>query len=274
MRKARIVGVAAVALMPWAAPCRAQGLANIRPLQSFADIPPLAQTSADVRARFGDVVGPDGKTGGGDTRAQPVLKRLSDWITALNQQAMSQAGGAQAMNPQAMMGMTAAGGQLIGKLQMSSMQLNTDQRQLTMSFGQAKQQLEQKYQDDISNIEASFRKRLDEGGCLDPGKTTIDCAAVRKEQDVATLKAGDTFLSNLAAPYADMAAKNKAIATQAQGLLDEAHKTFGANVPFMANAMMQQLTTLGIVSLSAVVITESDAVAHVHTQSIEPTEHK
>jgi hypothetical protein len=159
-------------------------------------------------------------------------------------------------------------------LQMSSMQLNTDQRQLTMSFGQARSQLDQKYQDDISSIEASFYKRLNQGHCLDPAPKTIDCAAVRKEQDAAIMKAGDTYLGNLATPYADMAAKNKAIATQAQGLLDEAHKTFGDNVPFMVRATAQQLTMLGILSLTAVVTTESEAVALVHKQSVAPTEHK
>jgi hypothetical protein len=260
------------AFSPWAAPCRAQGPADIRPIQSFANIPPLAQTSADVRARYGDVVGPDRKTSGGDTRAQPVFTRLAEWANALNQQAISQAG----MNPQAMMGgpMTPAAGQLIGKLQMQGMQLNTDQRQLIMTFGQTRSQLDQQYQADLERVEASFHKRLNDGGCLDPGPKKVDCAAVRKEQDAATLKAGDTYLSTLAAPYADMAAKNKAIATQAQGLIDEARKTFGDKVPFMARTMMQQVTTLSMVALASVVTTESEAVALVHTRSVTPTEHK
>src|SRR5205823_5645752 len=117
-----------------------------------------------------DVVSPDGKTRGGDTRAQPVFRRNGVWIRAAHPRAMSPAGSAQAMNPQAMMGgaVTPAAGQLMGKLQMSAMQLNSDQRQVTMSFGQAKSQLDQQYQDELSRIEGSFYKRLGDGGCLDP----------------------------------------------------------------------------------------------------------
>src|SRR5258708_15498329 len=171
--------------------------ADIQPIHSFEDVPPLATDVTDVRRRFGHVTDMSGKTVKGDTAAQPVLQRLAEWTRSLTQQAM------QPMNGQAAAsGMTAASGQALQVLATATPKLNADQQQALREFGAAKSAVDEQYSKELERITGTYNKRLADGGCLDPGKRTVDCAAIRKEQDTAMLKAGSTYLSSLAGPYA------------------------------------------------------------------------
>lgn len=264
--------IVAGALVAWAAPCWAQPFSFIQPLDSFAGVPSLARTSADVRARFGEVTGPDGKVNGGDIQAAQLFRLIKEWIKLLKAPSSAEAMGMvrQEMNG----GVNPAATQLVGRLQKALPELANGRQQIMKSFGQTQSKLEPQYQDDVSRIAALHHTRLEQGGCLGSGPKKVDCAAVRREQDVATLKAGDAYLTNLMAPYADMAAKMKALATRTQGFLDEAHKTFGDTEPYTAPEIMSRLARQGVDALASVASTESEAVALVHKTSILPTEHK
>src|SRR5207244_10340802 len=132
--------------------------------------------------------------------------------------------------------------------------------------GAAKSVADQQEREELERISGTYYKRLDQGGCLDPGKRTVDCAAIRKEQDAATLKAGDTYLAGLAGPYTTFKAKLKSVAAQAQSTIDQADKSFAGGVPAFVRPMYQSLVTTGVAVLGMVVSAESDAIALVHDQ--------
>jgi hypothetical protein len=179
----------------------------------------------------------------------------------------------QPMNAQSgAAGMTAASGQALQVLATATPKLNADQQQALREFGAAKTAVDEQYSKELERVTGTYNKRLADGGCLDPGKRTVDCGAVRKEEDTATLKAGDAYLAGLAGPYMQFTAKMKSVAAQAQSTIDQADKSFAGSVPAFVRPMYQSVITVGVAVLGMVVSAESDAVAHVHERSIAPTE--
>jgi hypothetical protein len=252
-----------------AAPALFAQAAPIEPAKSFEDVPQLAKSSAEVKARYGDIINSEGKKVKGDTQAEKVIQRLRQWTKDLAEQAM-----VQAMHPPAMGAGTIgpATGRMVQLLQTTMMKLNGEEQKAAQTYGQTVGQLDDEYDKNLSQINSDFETRLERGGCRGTTPTyTIDCRAVAKQRNDAILKAGDTYLGKLATPYGTLRMKMNSVATEAQSVLDQANKTFGGRPPFFAQAMVQGLTTAGMGALDEANSTESDAVVLVYEKSVATT---
>jgi hypothetical protein len=253
MRRSRFQETAlalALLVVPCAPALFAQA-APIEPAKSFEDIPALAKSSTEVKQRTGKITDTEGRTVLGDKLTEPVTGRLRQWTKDLTEQAM-----AQAMHPQA----TGAGtitpdtARMVQLMQTTAMNLHAEIEKEVVAYGETRGRLDEQYQKDLDEIE----------------KHTPPTATCKSGYQTQFLKAGDTYLKNLAPAYYDLKAKMKHVATDAQSVLDQANKTLGANPPFFARHFIQQLTGFAMGALDKANSEESEAVVEVYRKSVGP----
>jgi hypothetical protein len=241
-----IVAVAFLLVIAGAQPLPAQKT-PIEPAKSFEDVPPLAKDSAEVRQQIAMIASPEGKKVVGDKRTEMVNQRYLRWTKDLVAETMAQGMNAGAMSP-GNMGPDAAN--TVNLLQTTMITLSADTQKAVSTYGEAERQLSQQYDDAIAQIAGN------------PG----DCHS----KVAAYLKAGDTYLKNLATPYGTLKAKLKKVATDAQSVHDQADKAFSGHPPAFAEIFYRQLTSAALGALATANTTENDAVVKVYNASVVP----
>ncbi|HVX39580.1 MAG TPA: hypothetical protein VHB25_08405 [Gemmatimonadaceae bacterium] len=248
----------------WPAVLCAQG--DVQIVRSFEDIPMLPKTSAEVRLRYGTVTAPDGKTVDGDTKVQPIDDRMAAWTKSMMQAAMANA---MSSGPRGGSAITPAAGQALGAMQQTFGRLTMGLSEEVRSYAATTQPIEDRYDARVVDLDTTYYRKLERGGCMDPVPKKIDCGAVAAERDQAILKAGDAFLAEIAGPYEAHKAKVKGLAADAQGTLDQAHKAFGGAPPAYARGIYQGMAASAMNALAQAVDAESDIVALVYHKSVE-----
>jgi hypothetical protein len=219
--------------------------APIEPAKSFEDVPALAKGSAEVKQRIANITDPEGKEVVGDKLTEKVNQRYMQWTKDLLAQAMAQ--GMAAANPGSMSPNTAI---TVNLLQTTAIKLSTENQKAVTAYAEAERGLDKQYDETISQIDEM------------PG----DCHS----KVGAYLKAGDTYLTNLATPFGELRLKLKKVATDAQSVLDQADKTFRGHPPAFAGNFSRQLTGIAMGTLATTNTTENDAVVKAYNRSVVP----
>jgi hypothetical protein len=228
----------------------------IEPVKSFPDIPPLPKSTAEVQQRIGKMTDPGGNHVVGDEHSQTVNSRLFQWKKDMENRARAQASQyiPRAMNPSGAGAMNADTGRMIGQLQTGWLNLNAGLENDGKAYVAARGQVEDAFQKDLDQI---YKEYADH--------PTGNCSGAYISK---FLKAGDNYLSKLATPYGQYKLKMKHAAAQAQSLLDQANKTFGAHPPALALSMDQRLTNLEMAALGAVNAEENERAMEVYRKSV------
>ncbi len=230
--------------------------APIEPAKSFEDIPALPKSSVEVQHRIAKITNPDGKRVAGDKLTQTVDSRLLAWKKDMENQARAQASQyiARAMNPYGAGAMGANTGRMLGQVQTTWFNLQTDMQKESQSYVRARNRIDDQYQKSLDRIYNQYADHPT-GNCSG--------AYISKFQ-----KAGDNYLSKLATPYGQYKQQMKHVATQAQSVLDQANKTFGPHPPAIALSMEQRLTHLEMGALGGVNAEENDRAMEVYRKSV------
>ncbi len=244
----------------------------IEPVKSFPDIPTLAKSSAEVKARYGPITDSDGKPDKGDKLTQKVNKSEMQWMKDFTSQAKAQESQyvAQAMNPYGAGAMNPNTGRVLGLLQTTTVKLQGEERKIMQAYRDAEAKIEDKYKQQLAQIPSNYSPKMESAGCDDPHPrpTQTECKPLANQWRAAILKSGDTYLSNLATPFGEMRTKMKGVAAEAQSVLDQADKTLGANRPLFVQGLYRGVVMAGITALGETNSAENDAVVLVYKKSV------